>query len=365
MLLVGADDDEVGARAAVEVLHEAVVLVDGVIGGSTVARQRHPTAVGQQPMRPVAVADHADQHRQRDVVDVADAEPRHHQVREHEHAGADLGDTIEPAGEARGRRRADADDRAGVAGAAQAVGGGDDGGAFAFGHRHQRCLAAAFVRGAGMRHHPAQFAAAGECARDRQQRRGVGLHAGAVAVAVDLDHGRDALPAFGNVPGGIEAVDGDDQVAAACAQRLHRVELVRGQADRVEDVAEAVREAGFGLGQRRHGDRRAFAGGHRQQCRQRLAGLHVRTQRHTEAVQVRAQHGDVVVHALGVEHEARRPQLVDRRRWHPRNVASRRRAARWCGAGGRARVSVVRASATAPRCACSGPRTRSAVRHRR
>ncbi|GCC46340.1 hypothetical protein chiPu_0030573, partial [Chiloscyllium punctatum] len=122
VLLIGLGHDEVGIGPAIDVADDAVALVDRLLRGAAIARQRHPTRVDEGPAAVGAMADHRREHRQCDVVDRADPDPGHHQVEHHEHAGAHLGDALEPAREMGRRRRADADHGAGQSGRAQRFG---------------------------------------------------------------------------------------------------------------------------------------------------------------------------------------------------------------------------------------------------
>ena len=133
VLLVGADDDEVGDRPAGEVADEAVALVDGLRRGAAVARHRHPAGVGDRPALLPLVADDLGQHRERDVVGRADADAGLEQVEEDADPGAELGQALEGDRAHQRRRRADADHRAGVAGGAQDRRRADDGQPLALG----------------------------------------------------------------------------------------------------------------------------------------------------------------------------------------------------------------------------------------
>lgn len=73
---------------------------------------------------------------------------------------------------------------------------------------------------------------------------------------VDVDLKEDGDPAglplaeFGDRPGGLEAVKNHLEVAPGVADALHLGELLRGDADREEDVPHARRGEGPGLGER-------------------------------------------------------------------------------------------------------------------
>ena len=68
------------------------------------------------------MSDHRGQHRCRDIVGLAYAQPRHHQIEEHVDAGAHLGHALQAAGEMGGGRGPHADDRTRQAGGADGVG---------------------------------------------------------------------------------------------------------------------------------------------------------------------------------------------------------------------------------------------------
>ena len=70
------------------------------------------------------MADHRGQHRQRDIVRVADPDAGHHQIEEHVDTGAQFGHAGKVLGRMGRRRRSDAHDRAGQTGFAQRPGGG-------------------------------------------------------------------------------------------------------------------------------------------------------------------------------------------------------------------------------------------------
>jgi len=94
-----------------------------------------------------------------------------------------------------------------------------------------------------MCHHAAQFtAAAGERAADFEQGRVVGHDAGAVAVAIDFDHHRNAVGAGARVRGngarGVEVVEDESELRAALAQVV-MCPVVWRHADGIEDVVDA------------------------------------------------------------------------------------------------------------------------------
>ena len=194
VLLVGVGDDQVGDRPPVEVADHAVALVDALARRAAVARQRHPAGVDQDPALVGAMPDHRGEHRERDVVLPADVDARHHQVEEHEHAGAHLGDAVELVRASGGRRRADAHHGRGKARAPQRFGRPDRARALLFGDRFDFRDARAAVGSARMRENARRHgAAAGDGASDGGKPRGVvRLHAGAVAVGVDFDQHRES-----------------------------------------------------------------------------------------------------------------------------------------------------------------------------
>ena len=95
MLLVGVGDDEIVDRPPAEIADHAVTLVDALLRGAAIARQRHPAGVGDDPVAIGLVPDDARQNRERDVVERAHAEARHDEIEEHVDAGAHFGDAVE------------------------------------------------------------------------------------------------------------------------------------------------------------------------------------------------------------------------------------------------------------------------------
>ena len=99
---------------------------------------------------------------------------------------------------------------------------------------------AAVVGVARVRHHAARPRARGERPRDVDEERVTGLHAGAVAVAVDLDQRRDVRRRGAATACAASTLSTTTaRSAPRCAQRAHVVELARRDADGVQDVGDA------------------------------------------------------------------------------------------------------------------------------
>ena len=122
--------------------------------------------------------------------------PGHHEIEEYEHAGAHFGHAVEIGRESGCRGRAHADDRAGETRRPQSLRRAYDGRTLLLGHRADVVGAPAVVGSAGMRHHAAEprAALASKLPISMQLSR-VGFHAGAMAVAVDLDQYVEPLAA--------------------------------------------------------------------------------------------------------------------------------------------------------------------------
>ena len=114
-------------------------------------RARAPsTGIDQHPALFRLGADHGGQHGNRDIVDGTDPDPVLDEVEEHVDPGAQLGDAFQILGEVCGRRRADADDRAGMTVSAQNFGGAHGGRTLVLGCLHQRIGRAQAIGLAGM-----------------------------------------------------------------------------------------------------------------------------------------------------------------------------------------------------------------------
>ena len=318
VLLVGVDDDQVGIGHAGGVTHQPIGLVDRLPAGTAVLRQRHPAGVDQDPSLVALVADHRRQHRQRDVVDLADTDPGHHEIEEHEHAGPDFGDAAEVGGVVRGRCGADADHRAGQPRLAQEGGGIDHAAALDLGTSTQGLGPTGRITGAGVRDHAAQFGAVLECVADVQQQLPVRRqHPGAVTVAVDLDQRRDARAGLARGLGhGLRlhhGVQHHAHVGAPGAQRQHLRQFRWRYADGVDDVAHAGRRELLGFEKRRNGRRTRRRRHDAPRDVHGLGRLEVGAQRDAQAVQPGFEACDVALHPLSVEDEARRRQFRERR----------------------------------------------------
>ena len=87
----------------------------------------------------------------------------------------------------------------------------------------------------------------------------------------------------GDGAGRVRIVGDHDDVRAGGVQLGHLVQLLRRDADRIEDVADAVRGEIFRLGEGGDGDAARLARQRQARHVDRLGGLHVRPQRHAMA----------------------------------------------------------------------------------
>ena len=176
---------------------------------------------------------------------------------------------------------------------------------------------------------------------DLQQQVIVRRHAAAALAGVDLDQRPRRLPVRGDRAGGVEIVGQHDDRGAGAVQLRHLIELLRRDADGVENVGDAVAGEILRLGQRRDGDAAGLAGDRQARHVDRLGGLHVRAQRHAVA-RKRARHGaDVALQDAAVEHQAGRRQIGELHAGSDVQLAWRRSAARDA-------ACAARGSATAP-----------------
>ncbi|MNT00799.1 hypothetical protein D3C72_1352430 [compost metagenome] len=316
VLLVGVDHYQLRQRLAVDIAHQSVALVDRLLRGATVARHRHPSGVRDQPAFLALVPDHRAQHRQRDVIRVADPDAVHHQVEEDEHAGPDLRHAFERAGEMRGGRAADAHHRRTIAGGAQAFRCLDRAGALLLGHGFDGLGRTAIVGIARMGEHAREPGAGAlvlsplaQCCGDVEQRRVCRLDARAVAVGIDLDQHRHVERALatpgGERVGGLDVVQQQGERCAAPHEVFDMRQLGRDDAHRVQDVTPAVVEeiagflqGGYGDGRTRCANAGRDVGG--------LVGLGVRPQRDAGRRKAVAQPRDIALHLESVQDKDRR-----------------------------------------------------------
>lgn len=239
MFLVRVGNDDVLIGRAIHVTYQTIALVDGLLASATVPRQRHPSAIGYDPAFLALVSDDGREHAERDVVDLANTEPSHHQIEEDEHARADFRHSSEVRRVMGRWCRADADDRARQPRLPQNARGLHDGQSFRVRVEPQRLDASALVAVAGMGEYATQL---GTC-RQRlpyfhQLRQISGSHTGAVAVAIDLDHGRDARSALPRRLGYrlclLNSIQSDYEIDAARPQFRDTRELRWGDADRID-----------------------------------------------------------------------------------------------------------------------------------
>ena len=143
-----------------------------------------------------------------------------------------------------------------------------------------------------------------QCTADLDQQRTVSLHAGTMAVAVDLDQHVERMPGRGHRACGVERIHDDAQCAPAPPQRQRTVKLRRHHADGIKDVCEARGEKLLGLLQGRDRDAAGTGGLLQAGHLDALRGLDVGAQHHAERRRA-------LLHARDVAHHAR---LVDERR---------------------------------------------------
>jgi len=163
-----------------------------------------------------------------------------------------------------------------------------------------------------MRQHAAQFGALARLqhAADVGERGVTGLHAGTVAVAVDLDQCRETqaqrLPLGRHRPRGVHVVEQDLHVRATAAQIGHVVELAGRDAHGVEDVGEAVGEELLSLFERGNGDRTRPIFQRHAHDFDALGRLDVRPQRDAESGEFAAHPCEIALHLRPVEDQRRR-----------------------------------------------------------
>ena len=250
------------------------------------------------------MADDAGQHRECHVAVASNADVAHHQIVKDVDPGAYLGDTFKRGGRQRRGRGAHADFRARQARRAQQRGGAHAPAALLLGDALQAFGRALCVRRASVCHHAHQARATFmQHAADADEHRVVGLDAGAVAVAVDLDHHVEHGVAAGGGHGmcRIDGIHQHREEAAFGAQGLHLHQLARRDAHGVEDVVKACSEELLGFFQGRDSDaartRRALALRHLNA----LGRLHMRAQAHAQGIHARLHRRNVAGEALLVE----------------------------------------------------------------
>ena len=174
----------------------------------------------------------------------------------------------------------------------------------------------ALVRTAGMGEHALDLdPGALQEFRDLHQFGAVGLHARTMAVRIDLDQHVEVTCAgerfIGEQLGGFHAVQDQRQLHPLRLQGRDVRELVGRDADRVQDVLVPVPGEIVRLQQRRDGDG-APRGQDPAGDVDRLVGLDVRAERHAEPGQARSHALDVAIHALRVQQQRGRFQLIQR-----------------------------------------------------
>ena len=171
----------------------------------------------------------------RDVVARVGADTGLEQIAEHIDAGPQLGDAGERARVQHGGRAADRDDRAGMPGGAQALGRAHRAGALRLGNARHVGVVAAGIAVPGMGHHARQTRP--QPGGEFQQRRVVGCETAAVLAGVDLDQRARCRGVCRDRGGGVEIVGDDRDIRTRGVQPCDRIQLLRRDADRVEDVA--------------------------------------------------------------------------------------------------------------------------------
>ncbi len=170
-----------------------------------------------------------------------------------------------------------------------------------------------------MAQHAAQLGAALEqAAAEGDQGRGiVGLHAGAMAIGIDLDQYGQGLR-FGGAPGSdrlglFPAVEQDGQIGAVLpADRADPVQPARRDADAIDQVANAVTREIFGLFQGRDHGRPIRPRDRPARRLDALRRLEMRPERDAERRQMVAHPGQVALETRLVEQQAGGWQSVER-----------------------------------------------------
>ena len=158
---------------------------------------------------------------------------------------------------------------------------------------------------------------------DLQQQVVVGRDAAAAFAGVDFDQHARRLTMRGDRARRIEIVGQHDDGGAGTVQLGDLIELLRCDADGIEDVGDAVAGEILRLRQGGNGDAAGLTGGRQPRHVDRLGGLHVRAQRHVMAREP-ARHGaDVAQQDGAVEHQAGRGRSVQPHRRIPSSSAMR------------------------------------------
>ena len=152
----------------------------------------------------------------------------HHQIAEHEDAGAKFGDAIKIAHGIAGGGRSDADDAAGMAGLFQQARSRCGAGGFLISEMRQFGRIRQGIGAAGMGNHAGKIWA--QCSGDGDEGRAIiEADASAVAINIQLDQGRQfaARRSRTDRSGHGDMVGDDGEIDALFAQRLHRRDLLR------------------------------------------------------------------------------------------------------------------------------------------
>jgi hypothetical protein len=66
MLLVRLDDDQIGIWSPIQIAYQSITLIASLLGSTSIARQRHPTCIHEDPAAIRPAADHGREYRKRD-----------------------------------------------------------------------------------------------------------------------------------------------------------------------------------------------------------------------------------------------------------------------------------------------------------
>ena len=153
-------------------------------------------------------------------------------------------------------------------------------------------------------------------ASDRDEGTVRWLDSGPVLVGIDLDqHGQRIVPldAFCRHQfRDFQIVENDRQIGAAASQVEHVIELVRGDAHRIEQIRDAVTEEVLSLPQRRDCYRPLCAVHHQPGDVNTLRGLEMRTKPDPKRLQMPLQPRDVRDETRFFQDQTRRLQIVER-----------------------------------------------------
>jgi hypothetical protein len=127
--------------------------------------------------------------------------------------------------------------------------------------------------------------------------------AGAALAGIHLDQRARRRRMRGDGAGGIGIVGQHYDRGTALVQLGDLIELLRRDADRIQDVGDAVRGEIFGFRQGGDGDAAGLADQRQAGHVDRLRGLHVRAQRHAVPGQRPGHGGEILQQDAAVEHQ--------------------------------------------------------------